>query len=77
MDTKIQFCENNFQYGTEEVKARLMEEFEETDIEVFPCLAMCEECAEGPYAIVNDEVIQAENAEELFQKLRNIIKEDM
>lgn len=77
MGIRIQFCENNFQYGTEEVKARLMEEFDEADIEVFPCLAMCEECAEGPYAIVNDEVIQADSSEELFQQLRNMIKEDM
>lgn len=77
MDIKIQFCENNFQYGSEEVKTRLMDEFEEIDIEVFPCLALCRECAEGPYAIVNEEILQADSAEDLFQKLRNIIKEDM
>ena len=76
MSIRIQFCENNFQYGTQEVKARLMEEFDQADIEVFPCLQLCRECAEGPYAIVNDEIMQTESAEELFQQLRDMIKED-
>jgi uncharacterized protein YuzB (UPF0349 family) len=77
MAIRIQFCENNFQYGSEEVKSRLMEEFDEADIEVFPCLELCRECAEGPYAIVNNEIIQTDSAEELFQQLRNMIQEDM
>lgn len=36
------------------------------------CLGLCDECAEGPYAVVNDEVVQADDTDELFEKIREI-----
>ncbi len=68
---KARFCENNFQYGTEDVVKKL--EDEGVNVEVEPCLGYCGDCEAGPFALVNDEFIQAETAEELFEMIRDEI----
>ena len=67
---EVRFCENNFQYDIEEVIARIEDELEGVNVEVESCLGHCDICAEGPFALVNEEVLQAENAEELFEKIK-------
>ena len=67
---EVRFCENNFQYDIEDVISRIEDEFEDVKVEVDSCLGYCEICAEGPFALVNDEVVQADNAEELFGKIK-------
>ena len=71
--TEIKFCENNFTFGTEETMKKLKENFSNADVSVEPCLGYCGDCAVGPYALVNDEMIQADTADELFEKIKNII----
>ena len=65
MDT-IKFCDNNFVHGTEEVVTRLKEDYEDLDVSVESCLGYCGDCANGPFALVNDELIQADTADELY-----------
>ena len=67
----IQFCENNFVHGTEEVVNRLQEE--NIDSEVEACLGYCGECAEKPFALVNGEFLEAESAEELYDKIIELL----
>lgn len=69
--TDIKFCENNFAHGTEEVVNRLAEE--KINAEVEPCLGYCGECAEKPFALVNDDYIEAESPEELYDKIMELL----
>ncbi len=66
--TEIKFCENNFGYGTNEIADRLKNEGIEVEVE--SCLGYCGDCAVGPFALVKDELIQTETAEELYEKIK-------
>lgn len=70
--TEIKFCENNFSHGTEEVVNHL-KKHSDVEVSVESCLGYCGDCAEGPYALVNDEMVQAETAEELLEKIEELI----
>jgi uncharacterized protein YuzB (UPF0349 family) len=70
---EIKFCENNFTYGTDETVKKLQENFKESTVIVESCLGFCGDCAVGPYALVNDELIQADTAEDLLEKIKKII----
>lgn len=67
----VKFCENNYSQGAEEVINKLKDEGVDVDVE--PCLGYCGDCAVGPFALVNDEFIQAENTEELYDKIKGLI----
>lgn len=71
--TEIKFCENNFTFGTEETMKKLKENYSDIDVSVEPCLGYCGDCAVAPYALVNGEMIQADTADELFEKIKGII----
>ncbi|SHJ45443.1 Uncharacterized protein YuzB, UPF0349 family [Clostridium cavendishii DSM 21758] len=71
--TEIKFCENNFSFGTEETMKKLKENFNNVDVSAESCLGYCGDCSVGPYALVNGEIIQANTAEELFEKIRDMI----
>ncbi|WP_069998011.1 DUF1450 domain-containing protein [Cellulosilyticum sp. I15G10I2] len=66
---EIKFCENNFAQGTEEVVNQLREEVEDINIEVESCLGYCGDCAVGPFALVDDELVQADTSEELYEMI--------
>lgn len=68
---EIKFCENNFSQGTEEVTAKL--EKDEVAFDVEPCLGYCGDCAVGPFALLDDELIQTETPEELYNKIKESI----
>lgn len=67
---EVKFCENNFAQGTEEVVDRIENELSEVSVEVEPCLGYCGDCAMAPFALVNDELVQAETPEELYDKIK-------
>ncbi|WP_099189354.1 DUF1450 domain-containing protein [Tepidibacter mesophilus] len=67
---QIKFCENNFSHGTEEVVNKIENELNGVDVEVESCLGYCGDCAVGPFALVNDELIQADTPDELFNKIK-------
>lgn len=64
--TEIKFCENNFSQGTEEIIERLKEETEDVEIQIEPCLGYCGDCAVSPFALVDNELIQADTPEDLY-----------
>jgi len=65
---EIKFCENNFQHGTEDVINKL--KGEGVAVEVESCLGYCGDCAVGPFALVNDELVQTDTAEELYDAIQ-------
>lgn len=67
----IKFCENNFAQGADDVVNRLQEEH--IDAEVEPCLGYCGECADKPFALVNDKYVEAESPEELYDKIMELL----
>jgi len=66
----ILFCENNSDFGVEDVIDRLDSELEEVTYEVVPCLGHCGDCTDGIYALVNGKLIQADSPDELFEKIK-------
>ncbi len=74
--TEIKFCENNFEQGTEQVADRLQSKFADISIEVEPCLGYCGECAEGPFALVDNDFVQADTPEDLYEEIVDRIERD-
>lgn len=68
--SEVKFCENNFAQGVGDVKLKLENEMDNVNVEVEPCLGYCGDCAMGPFALVNDEFIQADTPEELYDKIK-------
>lgn len=66
---EIKFCENNFVHGTEAVMTKLRQNFPDVLVAVEPCLGYCGDCANGPYALVDDELVQADSADELYEAI--------
>lgn len=66
---KVKFCENNFTHGTNDTADKLKEE--NVDVEVAPCLGYCGVCAMGPFALVDDDMVEADSADELFDKIKS------
>ena len=66
----IKFCENNFEYDIESLIEKIDDELEDVDVVVESCLGECTICSEGPFAIVNGEVVKADTAEDLFDSIK-------
>lgn len=73
---EIKCCENNFIHGTEDVCNQLEEEFPDVRVEVEPCLGYCSYCANGPFALVNGEMVQAESDEKLYEIIAAMLDGD-
>lgn len=67
---EIRFCENNFEYDIEAVIERIEDELTGVNIEVEACLGECGICSEGPFAIVNGDLIKADSADDLFDMIK-------
>lgn len=70
---EIKFCENNEPFGTDKVAEKLKNELTDSTVEVEPCLGYCGDCAVGPFALVDDEFIQADTADELYEKIKGMV----
>ncbi|MCK8827394.1 DUF1450 domain-containing protein [Natroniella acetigena] len=67
--TKIQFCENNFSTGSGQVAEKIQREIKDIQLEVKACLGLCADCAIGPFALLDGDLIQATSSDELLEKL--------
>lgn len=65
---EVKLCENNFVHGTEDLVEKLEKNGNITVI-VDSCLGYCGDCAEGPYVLINDELIQANTVDELYDTI--------
>lgn len=72
---EIKFCENNFSYGTDELVKQLKDEYKNVDVIVESCLGYCGDCADGPYALVDDELVKADTVDELYDIIKEQIEE--
>ncbi|MCE5171490.1 YuzB family protein [Paenibacillus profundus] len=70
----IEFCVNNMHHGTDSVMKRF-EQNPEYDVLEYGCLGHCGECYMFPFAYVNGEIVAAETAEELYNKIMAKIEE--
>ncbi|WP_408956371.1 DUF1450 domain-containing protein [Natroniella sp. ANB-PHB2] len=66
---KIQFCENNFSTGSGQIAEKIQREIDDLQLEVKACLGLCADCAVGPFALLDGDLIQAASSDELHKKL--------
>lgn len=72
----VEFCVNNLTGDVLEAKIKL-ESSGKYDVLEYGCLGYCGICAAQPYAMVNGEVITADSADELLQKIEDLPEEDI
>lgn len=70
----IEFCVSNMHHGTDKVMKQL-ESNPDYDVIEYGCLGNCGECYLFPFAYVNGEIVAAETAEELYDKIIKQIQE--
>lgn len=73
----IDFCEKNLdRFLTKELFPAYQAFFQKKNIvyKEYQCQSKCEECKLTPYAIVNGEMVKAENSEALLTKLKSMQK---
>lgn len=71
---EVKFCENNFNFGTEDVMKKIKEKYEKVDVSVESCLGFCIDCGKNPYALVDGEIVQGFSAQELYEKISSRVK---
>ncbi|WP_438434164.1 YuzB family protein [Gorillibacterium sp. sgz500922] len=70
----IEFCSSNMHHGTDRVMAAL-EANPEYDVIEYGCLGNCGECYAMPYALLNGEIVAADSADELLERILTKIRE--
>lgn len=65
----VDFCAGNLMSFTHELFLKLREEHPDWQISKYGCLTNCGECAVRPFAIVNDELLAAEDLEAFTKRL--------
>lgn len=70
MDYLVEFCTNNYVYGTDRIKKSL-EGNEEYEVMEYNCLGHCTECDITPFAVVEGEFVEADT----LALLKDMIKE--
>lgn len=71
----IEFCASNMHHGTDAVMRRLEAEPDKYEVIEYGCLGNCGECFLFPYAYVDGEIVAAETADELYDKILAFIRE--
>lgn len=72
MNRLIEFCVNNMHHGTDDIMRRLSERPDVETIE-YGCLGNCGQCYLDPYALVDGEIVSAETAEALYEKIVDML----
>lgn len=70
----IEFCAGNAHFGTDKALKPLEDDCDCEIIE-YGCLTNCGQCYLAPFALVNDEMVEAPTAEELYAAVLRKIKE--
>ncbi|KKO50920.1 YuzB family protein [Paenibacillus sp. DMB20] len=70
----IEFCAGNAHFGTDKA-LKPLEEHSDCEIIEYGCLTNCGQCYLAPFALVNDEMVEAPTAEELYAAVLRKIKE--
>jgi uncharacterized protein YuzB (UPF0349 family) len=70
---RIDFCRNNVERFTGELFAELRAMEPQIQVNRYGCLANCGECSRRPFAFVDDDLIAADTASELREKIFSLI----
>ncbi|TLS53369.1 DUF1450 domain-containing protein [Paenibacillus antri] len=69
MNRLVEFCTNNMHHGTDTILRRLEEERPDVETIEYGCLGNCGMCYLEPYVLVDGEIVAAETAEALYEKI--------
>lgn len=72
MTMKIRFCENN--KGSEKIFKKLKDGYPDVSIKKKDCLKKCGPCGKSLVAVVNGETVKADDGEELYRKLVEMLE---
>lgn len=70
---EIKFCENNLTHGTDNIITKLVDRHPNIKVVVDGCLGQCGDCASGPFAMVDNELIIAKTSDELYERLEEML----
>ncbi|MGG6310161.1 YuzB family protein [Paenibacillus macerans] len=70
----LEFCANNAGFGTAEAIQKVREQYD-CDVYEYGCLTSCGICYLFPYVLVDGEQVEAENADQLAERILRIIRE--
>ena len=71
----IEFCVGNLANGAQKAREQL-EKDPNLDVIEYGCLGYCGVCFEGPYALVNGEVVKGETPDELVKNIYDYLDEN-
>lgn len=71
----IEFCISNLANGSQKARAVLEKDLN-LDVIEYGCLGYCGICYEGPYALVNGEVVTAETPDKLIENIYEYLEEN-
>ena len=74
MNPIVEFCASNMHHGTDRIMKKL-EADPDIDVIEYGCLGNCGECYLFPYALVNGEIVAAETADMLYDKIMASVAE--
>ena len=69
---KIRFCEHN--KGTGKVYKKLKEKYPDSNIKRKDCVKKCGPCKKAPMALVDGETVKADDGEELYRKIVELLE---
>lgn len=73
---KLEVCFSNLDLGSQDVRERVATEFPEIRLRRWGCLGWCHRCVHCPAVLMDDtEYLEADNADDLYQLVRNYILE--
>lgn len=67
--SKIMVCKHNLSKDTEEVINRIKDNYKNVSIEISPCIDACSQCGEGPFAIIDGDIVSEENVDQLYETI--------
>ncbi|WP_411347889.1 YuzB family protein [Paenibacillus sp. WLX2291] len=70
----IEFCQSNMHNGTDAILKEL-ENHPDYDVVEYGCLGNCGQCYAMPYALVNGEIVSADDADSLYTLIKEKIAE--
>lgn len=70
----IEFCQSNMHNGTDMILKEL-EGNPDYDVVEYGCLGNCGQCYAMPYALVNGEIVSADDADSLYTLIKEKIAE--
>ena len=71
----VEFCISNLANGAQETY-EILERDPNIDVLEYGCLSFCTKCAQGFYAVVNGDIVEADTPAELTKRIYEYIEEN-